>query len=105
MKIGESIEGGSLPLLTYTDKLLAAYSQTGPVERPKHTSMLVPLSERELEVLRLIATGCTNQEISERLVIAASTVKSHIISLYGKLGTHRRTEAILIAQDQGLLSE
>jgi LuxR family maltose regulon positive regulatory protein len=64
-----------------------------------------PLSERELDILRLIAAGRSNQEIAEKLVIALSTVKSHINNLYGKLGTNRRTEAIAIAREMGLLSE
>jgi LuxR family maltose regulon positive regulatory protein len=67
--------------------------------------MLEPLSERELEILRLIALGKTNKEIADTLVIAVSTVKSHINNLYGKLGTNRRTQAIAIARDLGLLSE
>jgi LuxR family maltose regulon positive regulatory protein len=64
-----------------------------------------PLSERELDILRLIATGRSNQEIAEILVIALSTVKSHINNLYSKLGTNRRTEAIAIARELGLLPE
>jgi LuxR family maltose regulon positive regulatory protein len=66
--------------------------------------MLEPLSERELEVLRLISKGLTNQEIAAILVVATSTVKSHINHLYGKLGTNRRTQALAIARDLGLLS-
>jgi ATP/maltotriose-dependent transcriptional regulator MalT len=58
-----------------------------------------------LEILRLIDAGRSNQEIAEILVIAVSTVKSHINNLYGKLGTNRRTEAIAIARQRGLLSE
>jgi len=95
----------SLHLLAYTDKLLAAYSQPVLGRKSKHDDMLEPLSERELEVLQLITSGCTNQEIAAKLVIAVSTVKSHINSLYGKLGANRRTEAIAIARKLGLLSE
>jgi len=63
------------------------------------------LSAREREVLSLIADGLSNREIADRLVIALSTVKSHINNLYGKLGTQRRTQAISIARDLGLLEE
>jgi LuxR family maltose regulon positive regulatory protein len=63
------------------------------------------LSERELEILRLISQGHSNKEIADSLVIAVSTVKSHINSLYGKLGTHRRTQAVAIARDLGMLSD
>ena len=104
-QIGNSVENESLHLLTYIDRLLDAFNQPAMVEKPKQASMPEPLSERELEILRLIATGRTNKEIAEILVIAVSTVKSHINSLYGKLGTNRRTEAIAIAREMGLLSE
>jgi LuxR family maltose regulon positive regulatory protein len=104
-KAAAKIDPSSNKLLTYTDKLLAAFSQPAPVEKPKPATMPEPLSERELEILQLIASGSSNQEIAEILVIALSTVKSHINNLYGKLGTNRRTQAIALARDLGLLSE
>ncbi len=66
-------------------------------------ALLVPLNERELEVLRLIAEGLSNHEIAERLVIALSTVKWHINNLFGKLGVHSRTQAVAQAKELGLL--
>jgi LuxR family maltose regulon positive regulatory protein len=63
------------------------------------------LSERELEVLRLIQAGYNNQEIAEQLVIAVSTVKTHLNNLYGKFGVHSRTQAVAIARDLGFLSD
>ena len=104
-KIGEGMENESLRLLTYTGKLLAAFSQPTRVIAKETGDMLEPLSERELEILRFISMGLSNQEIAEILVIAVSTVKSHINHLYGKLGTQKRTQAIAIARDLGLLSE
>jgi LuxR family maltose regulon positive regulatory protein len=65
--------------------------------------MVEPLSERELEVLRLVATGLTNQAIADRLFIAVSTVKSHTNSIYGKLGVRNRTQAIAQARALNLL--
>ena len=62
-----------------------------------------PLSERELEVLDLIAQGFTNQEIADRLFIAHGTVKRHINNIYGKLQVHHRAKAIARARDLGLL--
>jgi LuxR family maltose regulon positive regulatory protein len=66
-------------------------------------ALVEPLSERELEVLRLIVAGLSNREIAEELVIAISTVKSHINNIYSKLDVKRRAQAIARAQELGLL--
>ena len=62
-----------------------------------------PLSERELEVLRLVAGGYTNREIADELVVAVSTVKSHTNSIYGKLGVKNRTQAVALARSLGIV--
>ena len=61
------------------------------------------LSTRELAVLQLIAQGCSNQEISERLFISLHTVKTHARHINGKLGVERRTQAVARAKALGLL--
>jgi LuxR family maltose regulon positive regulatory protein len=66
-------------------------------------ALFEPLSPRELEVLHLMARGLSNQEISERLVIAESTVKGHNLNIFGKLQVGRRTEAVARARELGLL--
>lgn len=66
-------------------------------------SLEEPLSERELEVLALLATGRTNREISRDLFVTVGTVKSHTSNIYGKLGAHNRTEALSTARSLGLL--
>jgi ATP/maltotriose-dependent transcriptional regulator MalT len=104
-KIGDGLDGESLRLLTYTDKLLAAFSQLALGEKSKYEDILEPLSERELDILHLIATGRSNKEIADLLVIAVSTVKSHINNVYSKLGVRNRIQAVAIAQDMGLLDE
>jgi LuxR family maltose regulon positive regulatory protein len=62
-----------------------------------------PLSGRELEVLRLMARGASNQAIAQQLVITVGTVKSHINHILGKLSAHNRTEAVAQARGLGLL--
>lgn len=61
------------------------------------------LSQREIEILRLLATGCSNQGIADILIIAASTVKWYLKQIYSKLGVHRRTQAVAHARQCGLL--
>lgn len=62
-----------------------------------------PLSERELEVLRLVAEGLSNEEIAQRLVVSLPTIKFHTSNIYGKLGVRNRTEAVAKARGLGLL--
>ncbi|KPL78816.1 hypothetical protein ADN00_06240 [Ornatilinea apprima] len=70
----------------------------------KTTANLVePLSTRELEVLALINRGLSNPEIAAELVVAPSTIKTHINNLYGKLGVQNRVQAIQRARELGLL--
>ncbi|GAB4492938.1 MAG: hypothetical protein Fur0016_28760 [Anaerolineales bacterium] len=66
-------------------------------------SLIEPLSERELEVLRLICAGRSNQEIADELFIALDTVKRHANNIYGKLSVKRRAQAILEARRLGLV--
>jgi len=82
----------------YVRRLLVAFRETA-VAQP----LAEPLSRRELEVLRLIVSGLRNQEIADQLVISKATVKRHISNIYGKMGVSRRTQAIVRAQELGLL--
>jgi len=72
----------------------AATAQQGPVSvRARGPALVEPLTERELEVLRLIAAGSSNQRIARELVVALDTVKKHVTHVLGKLGAANRTEA------------
>ncbi|MEO7397697.1 MAG: response regulator transcription factor [Ilumatobacteraceae bacterium] len=72
--------------------------------RPQHDSAAIDqLSARELEVLRLMATGATNGEIAATLYLAERTVKSHVGSIFTKLGARDRTAAILLAYRSGVI--
>ncbi len=62
-----------------------------------------PLTQREVEVLRLVSLGLSNKEIAESLVITHLTVKKHVSNIYGKLGAKRRTQAVVMAQTFQLL--
>ncbi len=67
--------------------------------------LLEPLTQREIEMLRLVVQGTRNHEIAQRLSISIKTVETHISSIYGKLGVQSRAEAIALTQQQGLLLE
>jgi NarL family two-component system response regulator LiaR len=72
-------------------------------ERPHQASGIGQLTDRELEVLRLIADGLSNAAIAERLVIGGGTVKTHVSHILGKLGLADRTQAAAFAWQQGLI--
>ncbi|MFN2273979.1 MAG: LuxR C-terminal-related transcriptional regulator [Anaerolineales bacterium] len=91
---------------SYLDKLLAALQPTGVGLKPsagRSPSLVEQLSERELDVLRYLNSALTSAEIADELYIAVSTVRSHIKSIYQKLGVHRRIEAVERARELGLL--
>jgi LuxR family maltose regulon positive regulatory protein len=84
----------------------AVASSPPPPPEPRRAALPAPaeaLSEREIEVLRLIATGLSNAETGRKLFIAPSTVKKHLENIYGKLETGSRTQAIARAREMGLL--
>lgn len=80
----------------------ASLGETAPAH-PSQESLIEPLSERELEVLRLVTAGLSNREIAEKLFISTGTAKSHIHNLCGKLGVRNRTEAAMKAKELSLV--
>ena len=61
------------------------------------------LTDREVEVLRLLATGATNREIARELFVTEATVKSHLVHVFTKLGVDSRSRAVHLAQQRGLI--
>jgi len=95
------------PLRDYADKLLAAFTPSDETSESKtnnlRSQIIDPLSQRELEILKLIALGLSNREIGERLFLALDTVKGHNRRIFEKLQVQNRTEAIARARELGLL--
>lgn len=105
--LSEASARGIMP--DYVDRLLAVFeieAKNSPDisdRRPGHP-LIEALSQRELEVLQLIAEGLSNQEICDRLSLTLSTVKGHNLKIFSKLQVQRRTEAVARARALGLLS-
>jgi len=90
----------------YARELLAAFdaaSVSPSVQPPIRRTLVEPLSERELEILRLLADRLTYDEIARALYLSVNTVKTHVQNIYGKLGVNRRRAATARARELGLL--
>ncbi|MFF0569706.1 response regulator [Streptomyces sp. NPDC004041] len=85
------------------ETVLAPTVATRLVDQLREAPEVPRLSERETQVLRLVAEGCTNAEIGRRLFIGESTVKTHLLRVFGKLGVSDRTAAVTGAMRHGLL--
>jgi DNA-binding NarL/FixJ family response regulator len=93
--------GEALLAPSLTRRLIADYL-TRPGPAANQAAVLAPLSEREREVLTLIANGLSNQEIAERLVLSHATVKSHANRIFTKLGLRDRVQAVVLAYESGI---
>ena len=93
--------------LDYVGKLLTALKSESHnvrlASRLAASSLIEPLSERELEVLRLLTTPLSGTEMAQELVLSVNTVRSHIKNIYGKLDVHSRADAVHRAKELGLL--
>jgi LuxR family maltose regulon positive regulatory protein len=92
----------------YARRLLAAFPQTDWSPQPDRPApvtedLIEPLSDRELEVLRLIDQGLSNSEIAAKLVLSTGTIKVHSHNIFSKLGVSNRTQAVSKARALGLL--
>ncbi|MEU6814261.1 response regulator transcription factor [Streptomyces sp. NPDC046860] len=93
--------GDSLLFPASVRRLAARYAAGGPPVEPLAAARL---TEREGEVLRLMARGLTNAEIAARLVVGAETVKSHVSAVLAKLGARDRTQAVIAAYESGFVA-
>jgi LuxR family maltose regulon positive regulatory protein len=88
---------------TMGDELPSVVHSSGRPKEGFSSSLVEPLSERELEVLQLIAEGLANPQIARRLFLALNTVKVHTRNIYSKLDVHNRTQAVMRARELDLL--
>ncbi|MFO7683757.1 MAG: LuxR C-terminal-related transcriptional regulator, partial [Chloroflexota bacterium] len=94
------------PLSGYVDKLLAAFTQ--PVAAPTSASsqqkpdMMEPLSERELEVLKLLRSDLSGPEIAQQLIVSLNTLRTHTKNIFNKLGVNNRRTAVRRAEELDL---
>ena len=84
-------------------KLVEKVAGKEAVKKEAEESLIEPLSQREIEVLSLVAIGLSNKEIASKLVISEGTVKNHISSILAKLGARDRLQAVIKAKEYGIL--
>ena len=99
-----TMQGGSLLQPVVASKLLRHMEQREGVRTSLEQPIYEALTERELEVLHLLAQGMPNKEIAAHLIISERTAKFHVSSIMGKLGATNRTEAVALAAQKGLIT-
>ncbi|PYS57227.1 MAG: DNA-binding response regulator [Acidobacteria bacterium] len=106
-KLGEAIRlaarGESFLQPSVAAKVVAEFARLTSKPAMNSRALVEPLSDRELEILSLIADGASNREIAGTLFLAEGTVKNHVTNILGKLGVRDRTQAALKARDTGLI--
>ena len=101
--IQAAARGESFLQTSVTAKVLAEFARLAQRPPAEPAGLAEPLSERELEILRLVAEGHSNKDIASRLFLAEGTVKNHVTSIFGKLGVSGRLHAVNRARELGLL--
>ncbi len=106
-KLGEAIRlaarGESFLQPSVAAKVVAEFARLTSKPALNARALVEPLSDRELEILGLIADGASNREIAGTLYLAEGTVKNHVTNILGKLGVRDRTQAALKARETGLI--
>jgi DNA-binding NarL/FixJ family response regulator len=95
--------GEALLAPTVTRRLISEFALMRPKADAHSAALLAALTPRETQVLRLVAEGLSNQEISARLVVTEETVKTHVSRVLSKLGLRDRTQAVVTAYESGLV--
>jgi DNA-binding NarL/FixJ family response regulator len=95
--------GGVLIEPSVARKVVAEFARMAVAAPLDPQNLNEPLSEREMEILRLLAQGLTNREIAQRLYLAEGTVKNYVTNILGKIGARDRTQAALRGRELGLL--
>jgi DNA-binding NarL/FixJ family response regulator len=101
--IRAAVRGEYFLLPSITAKVMAEFSRLSRMAPVPASPLEEPLSPRELEILHLVATGASNREIADNLVIAEGTVKNHLTNILGKLNVKDRMQAVLKAREYGLI--
>jgi DNA-binding NarL/FixJ family response regulator len=97
-------EGEALLAPSVTRRLIADFARQRPASPASRGLRLNGLTDRETEVLELLARGRSNTEIAEALVLAEQTVKTHVSRIFTKLGLRDRAQAVIFAYESGLIS-
>jgi DNA-binding NarL/FixJ family response regulator len=95
--------GGALIEPSVARRVLTEFARLAPAARPPEAGLPEPLSDREKEILRLLAQGLSNREIAARLSLAQGTVKNYVTNILQKLGVRDRTQAALRARELGVI--
>lgn len=95
--------GGALIQPSVARRVLAEFARLAPAAETSQADLIEPLTEREVEVLRLLAQGATNRQIAAHLFLAEGTVKNYVSAIFDKLGVEDRIQAALRAREMGLL--
>jgi pimeloyl-ACP methyl ester carboxylesterase/DNA-binding CsgD family transcriptional regulator len=99
---GEHGYGDAVRGLAALDSFLSDVLPQATLDAPTVTALPAGLSEREIEVLRLLATGKSNAQIADELVISHNTVRRHVSNIFDKIGAENRAQAAVYARDHGL---
>ena len=89
---------------SYVRRLLAAFGADRGQPRPSRSGLVEPLSERELDVLRLLGTDLDGPDIARELMVSLNTVRTHTKNIYAKLGVNNRRAAVRRAEELDLMA-